>query len=164
MLIENSTAAFEKTQSTLGIFLDLSKTFDTIDHNILLSKLKHYSVLSNVLKWFETYLIGMTQQTECCGAISTTVNKLISGVLQGSVLGPFLFIIYVNDFPHCLNESSCLSFADDTTILLSDKDTKCLFKKASNKLFNIDNWLIANKLFQNFDKTTYSTCCSERLT
>ena len=153
MLIENITAAFEKKQSTLGIFLDLFKAFDTIDHNILLSE--HYGVRDNVLKGFETYLIGRTQQTECCSARSTTINKLTSGVPQGSVLRPLLFIIYVNDFPRCLNQSSCLSFADDTTILLSDKNTKCLFIKGSNELLNIDNWLIANKLFLNSDKTKY---------
>ena len=96
--------------------------------------------------------IGRTQQTECCSARSTTMNKLTSGIPQGSVLGPLLFIIYVNDFPHCLNDSSCLFFADDTTILLSHKNTKCLFKKARNELLNIDNWLIANKLFLNSDK------------
>ena len=92
------------------------------------------------LKCFETYLIGRTQQTESCSARSKTINKLTSGVPQGSLLGPLLFIIYVNDFPHCLNESSCLSFADDTTILLSDRNTKCLFKKGSNELLKIDNW------------------------
>ena len=122
LLIENITPAFEKKQSILVIFVNLFKAFDTIDHNIVLSKLEHYGVRGNVLKWFETYLIGRTQQTECCSARSTTINTLTFGVSQGSVLGPFLFIIYVNDFPHCLNQSSCLSFADDTTILLSDKN------------------------------------------
>ena len=155
MLIDNITAAFEKRQSTLGIFLDLSKAFDTIDHNILLSKLKHYGVRGNVFKWFETYFIGRTQQTECCNARLTTINNLTSGVPQGSVLGPLLFIICINDFPRCLNQSSCLSFADDITILLSDKNTKSLFKKGSNELLNIDNWLIANKIFLNSDKTKY---------
>ena len=70
-------------------------------------------------------LLEGLQQTECCGAISTTINKLTSMIPQGSVLGPILFIIYVNNIPHCLNESSVLSFADDATILLSDKNTKC---------------------------------------
>ena len=93
--------------------------------------------------------------TECCSARLTTINKLTSGVPQGSVLGPLLFIIYVNDFPRCLNQSSCLFFADDTAILLSDKNTKCLFKKGSNELLNIDHCLIANKLFLNSDKTKY---------
>ena len=155
LLIENITVAFKKKQSTLDIFQDLSKAFDTIDHSILFSKVKHNGVQGNVLKWFETYLIIRNQQIKCCSARSTTINKLTSGVPQGSVLGPLLFIIYVNDFPHCLNGSSCLFFADDTTILLSDKNTKCLFKKGSHKLLNIDNWLIANKLFLNSDKTKY---------
>ena len=83
------------------------------------------------------------------------MNKLTSGVPQGSVLGPLVFIINANDFPHNLNESSCLFFADDITILLSHKNTKCLFKKGCNELLNIDNWLIANKLFLNSDKIKY---------
>ena len=155
LLTENITAAFEKKQYTLGIFLDLTKAFDTIDHSILLKKLEHYGVRGNVLHWFQTYLTGRTQQTECCGAVSTNVNTLSSSVPQGSVLGPLLFIIYVNDFPQCLSSSTCLSFADDTTILMSGKNIKQLYEKSTKELTNIDNWLIANKLFLNAEKTKH---------
>ena len=149
------TSAFENKQSVLGIFLDLSKAFDTINHNILLQKLQYYGIRGTVLNWFISYLIGRTQQTQCCGVASSNVKTLTSSVPQGSVLGPLLFLIYVNDFPQCLSSSSCLSFADDTTILLPGKNLEILFQKGFEELCKIDSWLIANKLFINSDKTKY---------
>ena len=155
LLTQKITAAFEKKQSTLGMFLDLTKAFDTIDHGILLKKLEHYGIRGNVLQWFQNYLTERTQQTECQGVISTNINILTSSVPQGSVLAPLLFNIYVNDFPQCLHHSSCLSFADDTTVLISGKNIKNLYEKSTIELKSIDKWLIANKLFLNSDKTKH---------
>ena len=148
LLTDKVTTAFENKQSTFGIFLDLS-----IDHKILLNKLYHYGVRNIPFSWFKSYLTDRTQQTKVLGTKSTNINKLTSSVPQGSILGPILFIIYVNDFPKCLRYSSCLAFAHDTTILISGKNQKNLYDNANEELNNIDNWLVANKLSLNTDKT-----------
>ena len=106
LLTDKVTTAFENKQSTLGIFLDLSKAFDTIDHKILLNKLYHYGVRGIPFSWFKSYLTDRTQQTEVLGTKSTNINKLTSSVPQDSILGPILFIIYVNDFPKYLRYSN----------------------------------------------------------
>ena len=153
LLTDKVTIVFENNQSILGIFLDFSKAFDIIDHKILLNKLYHYGVRGASFSWFKSYLTDRTQQTQVLGTKSTNINKLISSVPQGSILGPILFIIYVNDFPKCLRYSSCLAFADDTTILMSEKNKKNLYEHANEELNNIDNWLVANKLSLNIVKT-----------
>ena len=134
LLTDKVTTVFENKQSTLGIFIAFSKAFDTIDHKILLNKLHHYGVRGIPFSWFKSYLTERTQQTEVLGTKSTNINKLTSSVPQGSILGPILFIIYVNDFPKCLRYSSCLAFADDTTILISGKNQKNLYYNANEEL------------------------------
>ena len=118
-----------------------------------LNKVYHYEVRGIPFSWFKSYLTDRTQQTEVLGTKSTNINKLTSSVPQRSILGPILFIIYVNDFPKCLRYSSCLAFADDTTILISEKNQKNLYNNANEELNNIDNWLMTNKLSLNIDKT-----------
>ena len=94
---------------------------------------------------------GRTQQVDYNSSISN-IKPISSSVPQGSILGPLLFIIYINDFSKCLKYSNNLSFADDTTIILSAKNNNLLFQKGNKELKNIDNWLIANKLSLNVKK------------
>ena len=141
LLIDRVTAAFEKKLTTLGIFLDFSKALDTIDHNI------------TALDWFESYLTGRTQQVCLNDHASNHINAIIFSVPQGSIHGPLLFIIYVNDFPNCLKNGTSLSFAEDTSILISGNNAKSIFEKGNQELDNVGNWLIANKLSLNASKT-----------
>ena len=97
------------------LFIDLKKAFDTIDHEITLRKPANYGVDPNALRYFASYLGNRSQKCSVHGALSSA-SKLTCGVPQGSILGPLLFLIYVNDLPNCLNISCAKMFADDTDI------------------------------------------------
>ena len=123
-LVDKINTAVEKHETTIGIFLDLSKAFDTIDHNILLYKLEYYGFLGivfNVLEWFKNYLNNRNQYVSHNNCKSD-LKYIVCGVPQGSILGPLLFILYVNDIIYTSNVLDCVLFADDTTILYSHKD------------------------------------------
>ena len=150
----NILNSFEDHASTLSVFLDLSKAFDTIDYTILLSKLHHYGVRGKALEWFRSYLHGRKQFVEYNNHNSMSLD-MTCGVPQGSVLGPLLFIIYTNDLPNCLNSSRCILFADDTTIYISSKDINNLFITMNSDLECISDWFKANKLSLNVSKTNY---------
>jgi hypothetical protein len=107
---------------TVGVFLDLKKAFDVCDHQILLKKLTKYGITGTLLEWFISYLTGRTQIVDIQGHFSTPQSVDIS-VIQGSLLGPILFSIYINDFPNSTTLSSVL-FADDTSLLKSGKNIK----------------------------------------
>ena len=125
--------------------------------------MKYYGVRGTVHDWFKSYLFGRIQQVDYNSSISN-IEPISSSVPQGSILGPLLFIIYINDFSKCLKYSNNLSFADDTTIILSAKNNNLLFQKGNKELENIDNWLIANKLSLNVKKqnTFYSALVPQK--
>ena len=146
--------AFENNLFASGIFLDLSKAFDTLDHGILLSKLEHYGIRGTVLHWFKSYLSDR-QQFVAINNVNSDTKPISCGVPQGSILGPLLFIIYVNDLHVASNTFHTISYADDTSLFFSSRDSTHLLNTIQDNFISIHNWFCANKLSLNVEKTTF---------
>jgi len=139
---------------TVGLFLDLSKAFDTLNHNILLDKLNNYGIRGLANEWIKSYLSGRKQYV-CFNQHSSKSTNINCGVPQGSILGPLLFLIYINDLPICSPSSHFIIFADDTNIIFSHDDPIKLERLINTELDNISNWFKLNKLSLNIDKTNF---------
>ena len=144
-ITEQIYSNIEAGHKGLGIFLDLKKAFDTVNHHILLRKLQHYGIRGIPLDWFRSYLANRKQYTIVNDKQSTTL-PITCGVPQGSILGPILFLIYINDISSALPNSTAKIFADDSCILIFHKNIKNLYALANKDLENLSQWLIANKL------------------
>ena len=143
----------EDQRYSLGIFLDLKKAFDTVHHETLIYKLNHYGFTNVTNLWFRNYLSNRTQYVTV-GKETSNIETISCGVPQGSVLGPILFLLYINDLPNATNLYTTL-FADDTAFLISSTDLKELEIKANAELSKAYEWFIANKLTLNVTKTKY---------
>jgi hypothetical protein len=124
-LVNKITRDLDEKHYSLGIFLDLSKAFDTINRKILLDKLDCYGSLGIVLDWLKSYLAYREQYVTVNNACSKKL-QLSTGVPRGSILGPLLFILYINDISNCNRDIELLLFADDTNIFLSNEDINSL--------------------------------------
>ena len=162
-LVDKINSAVERNKTTIGIFLDLSKAFDTIDHNILLYKLEHYGFRGIVLEWFKDYLSNRTQYVSYNKCESQS-KQIVCGVPQGSILGPLLFILYVNDIVHTSKLLDFILFADDTTILYSSENISSKIRLINRELGEVSNWFKANKLSVNSSKTNYMVLDTPNMT
>ena len=159
-LIDKLHQQLENSQRPFSIFIDLSKAFDTLNHSILISKLRYYGVDEHAIKWFKSYLSNRKQYVQI-DEVKSSIKDIETGVPQGSTLGPLLFIIYMNDISASSNLlKSIILFADDTTLnsVLSifpasnNVSTSIFINRELNK---ITEWLRANKLSLNVGKTKY---------
>lgn len=162
-LIEKVSNALEKGEYVLGLFLDFSKAFDTVDHAILIDKLQHYGIRGIALKWIKSYINNRTQFVSYNGHYSSHGN-ITCGVPQGSILGPLLFLLYINDLAHVSKKLFILLFADDTNAFLSDTDISSLESTINIELHKLSIWLNCNKLSLNIDKTHFMLFCTRKPT
>ena len=146
--------AIDNKKYSIGIFVDLQKAFDTIDHGILLNKLYYYGIRGVPLKWFQNYLHDRKQFVTLNGVASDYL-PVHCGVPQGSILGPLLFLIYVNDIVNCSNLLHFIIFADDTNMLFSANNLEDLITIVNTELHKLSIWFKANKMSLNLKKTNF---------
>ena len=144
----------------IGVFLDLSKAFDTLEHDVLFEKLSKYGIRGVTLNWFKSYLTNRQLRVKCL--VSSTQKQEYSdyshveyGTPQGSCLGPLLFLVFINDLHRNLNHCNDIQFADDTTIYKGHRSMKYLKWCIEMDLNNISDWFRANKLTLNISKSVY---------
>ena len=153
-IVSDLEQAKENKKSSYCIFLDFAKAFDTVNHDILLAKLDHYGVSGIAQNLFKSYLTNRTQQTEINGVLSDS-GVIKHGVPQGSVLGPLLFLLYINDISESSKILKFFLFADDTTVFYSDKNDVATENLLNCELSKVSNWLSANKLSLNVKKSNF---------
>ena len=151
-LSEDIRKNLDKGNIGCGIFVDLQKAFDTVEHDILLAKLEHYSIHGMANNWFKSYLFNRKQFVSINGHISNQTSVKY-GVPQGSVLGPLLFLIYINDLNLTIKFCKFHHFADDTNLLHFSKSVNKLNKYVNLDMKNLTDWLNTNKISLNVKKT-----------
>lgn len=151
-LLNNVYKHLNAKEATAAVFCDLSKAFDCVDRRILLSKLEHYGFRGMALSWFSSYLSDRSQRVVVSGKHSRYMN-IGRGVPQGSVLGPILFLLYINDLNFIRTQGDIVQFADDTTILWHHQDPVQLRAIMSRELTLVMEWCASNKLVFNAAKT-----------
>ena len=144
-ITDNTRHKLDKGNSVIGTYLDLSNAFDTVNYKILLDKLHYYGIKGLANTWFESYLTNRKQTTSVNSTFSA-LRKAITGVPQGSVLGPLLFLISANDIASCSPKHQLRLFADDTNLFVSGKDLNLVFTETQGLLKNLEQWFLDNLL------------------
>eukprot|EP00733_Pompholyxophrys_punicea_P001249 Pompholyxophrys_punicea_v1_NODE_578_length_1657_cov_4.598627.p1 type:complete len:178 gc:universal NODE_578_length_1657_cov_4.598627:859-326(-) len=144
-LHENVCESFSSKQFGFGFFLDVCKAFDSVDHPLLIRKLSKYGIVDDSLRWFESYLCGRSQFILSPDGPSPNLN-VKTGVPQGSILGPILFNIFINDLPSVLQSLLPSLFADDTNLFLFSRSLPSLVSLSTVDLAAVSSWFTANFL------------------
>ena len=138
----------------IGVFLDLRKAYDTFDHCILLDKLYKYGIRGTPWNWFKSYLENRKQYV-CYSDILSATMPIMHGVPQGSILGPLLFILYINNLANVSEKLFSILFADDTTVLIEGTNINTMIAILNCELAKLTEWLNSNKLSINVSKSHY---------
>ena len=159
-VINGIVKGLENKETSACVLLDLSKAFDMIEHTIMLEKLSLYGIRGNALAWFKSYLSNRTLRVKCRTVGSTAIHtsdeySVKYGTPQGSCLGPLIFLIFVNDLHLHLHDAECVQFADDTMLLIKQKNIRYLQFYIESELKQIQDWFNANKLTLNVSKCSY---------
>ena len=151
-VVDNWLTALNSNQIVGTVFLDLSKAFDTENHEILIKKLIAYKFNESTISWFKSYLSNRFQQVHISGKLSRQ-EELKTGVPQGSVLGPLPFLIYVNDLPFSLQFCTLDIFGDYATLSSSDSSIRILTHALNENLIKFKDWCNNNSMLINVSKT-----------
>ena len=135
-----------------GVFIDLRKAFDSLDDALLVNKLMSYGLSNTELNWFRSYLTGRRQVVNFGRELSEHYT-ITSGVSQGSILGPLLFVLFINDLPVVLEKCNILMYADDTVIYVTARHAEEIGNILTNELAKVNEWLLNNNLFMHKGKT-----------
>ena len=159
----NSTTAFyindlynamNNNQATISLYIDSMKAFDSVNHDILLKKMKFYGITGRCVKWIENYLKNRKQYT-VANDVASRLENITCGVPQGSVCGPLLFLLYINDISHCLNNCNVSRYADDTVLYYSSENIVEALRIVQRDLSSINDWCHKNRITINCKKTKY---------
>ena len=139
--------SLNKNQIALLLLLDYSKAFDVRDHSTLLKKLEHYGIRGIALKWFESYLSGRSQFVSLkLNGSNSSLESMVYGVPQGSILGPLLFVIYINDLPGISNLAKFILYADDANIIITGSNIQEIISKIDHLTDVLIKWVYSNGL------------------
>ncbi len=161
-LVDRVIVEMDKNNTALNIFLDLSEAFDTLDHKILLEKLKYYGIIGVAYRLMESYITNRKQYVDI-DDVQSEMLTLTTGVPQGSILGPILFFMSLNDIANASKWFNFIIYADDTTlsttieVILNNINNDDVESKINLEIACINDWLKCNKLSLNISKCKYMT-------
>ena len=155
-------SSLSRKQISLLLMIDFSKAFDMVDHNILLDKLNHYGIRGTAYNWMKSYLSNR-QQFVSVNGVDSSHKPIEYGVPQGSILGPLLFVIYINDIPEVCKLAKFILYADDANIVITANNVEDLHRQTQGLIDTLVEWVDCNMLALNIDKTKYMIFCRSKV-